>query len=452
MVACVTGGLVVTPDGVRGGDVRIEDGLVAEVLPPGLPRDDAVAADGCYVLPGGVDPHTHLFTDVAAATRSAAFGGTTTAISFTLPRPGESPAETVARTRDELIPQAAIDVALHAYVSEPDRLTADDVEECAQLGVVGVKLFTAYPELGLQASDRTVYETMRATRSLDLSVLVHCENGGVIAALADELRAAGRSDPLAFAESRPPESEVEAIARVLAIAGIAGGRVYVVHISTKGGVDAVRGARRRRVDVTAEACSHHLALDASVYDRADAARYLTVPPFRAREHVEALWTAVRDGTIDTIGSDHAQIRFQPKPETDDFTGLAYGLAGVEARLPVLLSLGHERGVPLERLVELVATGPARRFGLYPSKGVLAPGADADLVVWDPHAEWTVEASSFHDGSADTPYDGFRLRGRVRYVIRSGELLVAEGELVGAPAGRYLASRQTAAAEPEPAPV
>ena len=447
MVARVTGGLVVTPDGVRGGDVRIEDGRVAEVLPPGTSRDGAVEADGCYVLPGGVDPHTHLFTDVAAATRSAAFGGTTTAISFTLPVPGESPAETVMRTRDELLPQAAIDVALHAYVAEPDRLTATDVEECARLGVVGVKLFTAYPELGLQASDRTVYETIRAAGRLDLPVLVHCENGGVIAALVDELQSAGRQDPRAFAESRPPETEVEAIVRVLSIAGLAGARVYVVHISTNGGVDAVRDARRRGLDVGAEACAHHLALESSVYDRPDAARYLTVPPLRAQKHVDALWAAVRDGTLDTIGSDHAQVRFQPEPQTGDFTGLPYGLAGVEARLPVVLSLGHARGVPLERLADLVSTGPARAFGLYPTKGAIVPGADADLVVWDPNHEWTVEPSSFHDGTGDTPYDGLRLRGRVRSVIRGGELLVAEGELVGLTGGRFLASRQ-AVADPE----
>jgi dihydropyrimidinase len=452
MVAHVVGGLVVTPDGVRGGDIDLKEGRIAALRPPGVAGRDALDAHGCYVLPGGVDPHTHLLADIASAARSAAFGGTTTAISFTLPQEGESPAEAVVRARDELVPRAVVDVALHAYVSAPDRLTREDVEEAAALGVTGVKLFTAYPELGLQASDRTVYETMRAASRLGLPVLVHCENGGLIAALVDELLAAGRRDVRAFADSRPPETEVEAIARVLAIAELAGGRVYIVHISTAGGVDAIREARRRGVEVTAEACAHHLALDASVYDRPDPERYLTVPPLRPRENRESLWAAVRDGTLDTIGSDHAQARFQPEPQTDDFTGLAYGLAGVEARFPVVLSEGRARGVPLERLAELLATGPARAFGLYPSKGVVAPGADADLVVWDPDAEWTVERSSFGDGAGDSPYEGLRIRGRIRHVIRRGELLVAEGELQGdASGGRFLPAR-AAVADPEPTPV
>ena len=447
-VAYVTGGLVVTPDGVRGADVLIRDARVADLLPPAPSRRNAVKAHGCYVLPGGVDPHTHPLPDVAAGTRSAALGGTTTVISFTLPRPGESSAEAVARSRADLASSAAVDVALHAYVAEPDRLTPADIEEVAGLGVAGVKLFTAYPELGLQASDRTLYETIRAASRVGLPVLVHCENGDLIAALVDELRAAGRRDARAFAEARPPGTEAEAIARVLAIARLARGRVYIVHISTGDGVRHVREARDGGVDVLAEACSHHLALDASRYDGPDAARYLAVPPLRARAHVAALWAAVRDGTIDAVGSDHAQERFRPAP-ADDFTGLPYGFGGVEARMPLVLSLGRERGVPLERLVTLLSTGPACTFGLFPAKGAIVPGADADLVVWDAQAQWTIDRSSFHDGHPDTPYAGLRIRGRVRYVIRGGEVLVADGELVGdGEGGRYLRARG-APAGPEP---
>ena len=449
-LAYVTGGLVVTPDGVREADVRIGDGRVAELLPPAVRRANAVNARGCYVLPGGVDPHTHLLADVAASTRSAALGGTTTAISFTLPRPGESPAEAVRRARDELLSRAAVDVALHAYVAEPDRLTAADVEEVATLGVTGVKLFTAYRELGLQASDRTVYETLRAASGVGLRVLVHCENGDLIAALVDELTAAGRRDARAFAEARPPETEAEAVARVLVIAKLARGRAYLVHLSTREAARHVQEARAHGVDVLAEACVHHLALDASVYDGPDAARYLVVPPLRTREHVDGLWTAVRDGTIAAIGSDHAQERFRPEPR-DDFTGLPYGFGGVEARMPIALSLGRERGVSLERLVTLLCTSPARTFGLFPAKGAIIPGADADLVVWDARSQWTVESACFHDGHPDAPYAGLRVHGRIRYVIRRGQLLVADGELVGEdPGGGYLAAPGVAAT-PEAGP-
>jgi dihydropyrimidinase len=442
VVTQVIGGLVVTPEGVRGADIEVKGGRIAALRPPGSARRRAVEAHGCYVLPGGIDPHTHLLADIESATRSAALGGTTTAISFTLPRDGESPADAVVRARDELVPRAVVDVALHAYVAAPDRLTPDDVQEVAGLGVTGVKLFTAYPELGLQASDRTVYETMRAASRLGLPVLVHCENGGMIAALVDELLRAGHTEARYFAASRPPETEVEAIGRVVAIAELAQARVYVVHVSTSGGLERVREARNRGVRVVAEACTHHLALDAAAHERDDAERFLGVPPLRSRSHVEALWAAVRDGSLDTIGSDHAQQPFQP-PERDDFTGLRYGFGGVEARLPLVLSLGRKRGVPLDRLVSLLSRDPARVFGLYPQKGTIAPGADADLVVWDPNVEWTVESDSFHDGLGDTPYAGMSVHGRVRHVLRRGELIVADGELTGdGGPGRYVTSPGT----------
>jgi dihydropyrimidinase len=184
--------------------------------------------------------------------------------------------------------------------------------------------------------------------------------------------------------------------------------------------------------VFAEACMHHLALDASLYDGDDARRYLTVPPLRPREHVDALWDGVRDGAIDTVGSDHSQVRYQP-PSADDFTGLPYGLPGAGLRVPMLLSAGRARGVPLERLVELASTAPARIFGLHPRKGVIATGADADLVAWDPEPEWTVEDEA-------SPYFGLRVQGRIRVVIARGAPLVQDGEWVGGtPEGRFLAS-------------
>jgi dihydropyrimidinase len=209
----------------------------------------------------------------------------------------------------------------------------------------------------------------------------------------------------------------------------------------------VRHARRRGAGAFAEACIHHLVLDAGVHERSDAERFLVVPPLRAREHVEALWQGVRAGTIDTVGSDHAQSRFRPRGRTpSDFTSLPYGLAGVGERLPLLLSLGCARTIPLERLVQLVSTGPAKAFGLYPRKGTIVPGADADLVVWDPKADWEMP-SAIHDG-AESAYAGLRVRGRIRFVLRRGELLVAEGEFVAPPrGGRYLAAGHGALASP-----
>jgi dihydropyrimidinase len=444
----IAGGVVITPEGARTADVIVEGERIAGIAPAGKGAGRVVDAGGCVVLPGGVDPHTHLLADVGPATRSALHGGTTTALSFTAPQPGERPAEALARARDELLPAAAIDVGLHASIWEPERLGADDLVELTTLGATGVKLFLAYPELGMMASDQRLYETLRDASQMSLPVLVHCENGGAIEALVEEYVAAGRRETSCFAETRPPEVEEEAVHRTLALAALAGAPVYLVHLSTAGALALVR-ERAEGQAVVAESCTHHLALDDSVYAQPDAARFLVAPPLRPRTHVEALWEGVRDGTLDTVGSDHAQARFQPEARTPgDFTGIPYGLPGVEARLPLLLSLGRERGLPLERLVELACAGPAKAFGLYPRKGAIRPGSDADLVLWDPDAEWTIDSGILRDGLEDTPYAGMHVRGRVRTVFLRGEPVVEDGELAAAPAGRYLATPATK----EPAPL
>jgi dihydropyrimidinase len=445
----VAGGLVVTPEGARTLDVLVEEGRIAGVSAPrAAEAERLIDATGCVVVPGGVDPHTHLLADVAAGTRSALHGGTTTTLSFTAPRPGERPAEALARARDELLPEAVVDVGLHASIWEPERLGLEDLVELRAQGATGVKLFLAYGELGMMASDRRLYETLRDSATLGLPVLVHCENGGAVEALVEEYLAAGRREARYFADTRPAEVEEEAVHRTLALASLAGAPVYLVHLSTAGALGLVRARREAGEPVTAESCTHHLALDARLYERADAARFLTAPPLRSAAHVEALWDAVRDGTLDTVGSDHAQARYQPEPRSPgDFTGIPYGLPGVEARLPLLLSLGRERGLPLERIVELASAGPSRAFGLYPRKGAITPGADADLVVWDPEAEWTIEPGTLHDGLEDTPYAGMRVRGRVRSVLLRGEPVLEDGGIAGAPQGRYV--RAPATNEPVP---
>jgi dihydropyrimidinase len=300
-----------------------------------------------------------------------------------------------------------------------------------------VKLFLAYPELGMMADDRTLYTTLRDANALDMVVQVHCENGAVIAELIAEQLRAGNVGVDGFAASRPPATEIEAVGRTLRLAGLARARVYLVHLSTAGAIELVRDARARGDRVVAEACTHHLTLDRSRYARADGDRALIVPPLRDRADVEALWTALADGTLDTVGSDHAQVGYQP-PAAADFTGLPYAFPGVEVRLPLLLSAGRDRGISYERLAEVAATGPARAFGLWPRKGALIDGADADVVLWDPDAPWRIEAGELHDGWPHSPYAGLQVAGRIHAVYLRGSPLVVGGELTGAPRGRYVA--------------
>jgi dihydropyrimidinase len=438
-VAAVTGGTVVTSQGVRAADVLISDGRIAAVSESGgPPGPDAVNAAGCYVLPGGVDPHCHLMAQVGLATAAAARGGTTTALSFTNPEQGQGDLESLLRRREELgRGDAAIDVGLHAMLYDPDRATLADLVQARRAGAAAIKVFLAYPELGIMFSTRRLHRLMSDARQAGLVVQVHCENGPLISELVDGAVRAGRRGEHVFADTRPPEVEEEAVARTLAVASLTGATCYLVHLSTAGALDQVRLARRRdRPRVFAEVCLHHLLLDAARYRGPDAGRFLVCPPLRARAHVEALWAGVADGTVDAVGSDHCQTR---SPVLDDIAapGAEYGIAGIGARLPLLLSEGLRRGLPLPRLVRLASLNPARAFGHYPRKGALAPGSDADIVVFDPAGETVVREGAFEDGTGPSVYAGLRARGRVRTVLLRGRPIVSDGVLAPEMHGRYL---------------
>jgi dihydropyrimidinase len=454
----IRGGLVVTPAGVQQTDIAVSGERVLSLGVIDSRDGEVIDAEGCYVLPGGVDPHTHLLADVASATRSAAFGGTTTAVCFTNPAPGESTPDAVVRGRGEVERLAAIDVALHAIIGEPDRIPAEDLRRVWRLGVRALKVFLAFPDQGLMASDGALYEVLRAAARLGFLVRVHCENGSVIQALIADYVGRGRRQAAYFARSRPPEVEEEAIARTLAIARLAGAAVYITHVTTAGGIGLIRAARAQGQVVHVEICLHHLLLDAARYQSKNAARFLVAPPLRPKENLEALWSSLGDGTVDTIGSDHAQQKYQPpvkrppsprsggrvgergvkQNDRPDFTTLPYGLAGIELRLPLLLSEGLRRRLPIERLAHLAATRPAQLLGLFPRKGAISPGADADLVVWDPRPKWKVKASALHDGVGDSPYTGMMVQGAIRLVLLRGRRLVTDGRwMANASRGRYL---------------
>jgi dihydropyrimidinase len=385
----IFGGMVVTADGARRGDVEVAG-----------PEPD-VDARGCVVLPGGVDPHTHPMGDLATAGAEALAGGTTTLVAFTAPQPGEAPATAYAHARDTLS-QTPAHVELHPAIWEPDRLRRDDLVALRQAGARAVKFFLAYSELGMRTSDRTLYETLRDGSALGLLVRVHCENDDAIQALTDEMIAAGRTGVDGFVASRPPVVEEEAVARTLALARLAGAPVYLVHLTTADSLELVRAARRRGQTVWAEACTHHLLLDDGCYASGEPELFLTTPPLRPRADVEALWDGVADGTLDAIGSDHATALYRPPFATDDFRSFAYGFGGVGVRLPLVLSEGMRRGVPLERLADLLAAGPARALGLGERAG--------DVVVWNPEAEPSLERP---------PFAGVHARGAVRDVFVAG---------------------------------
>jgi dihydropyrimidinase len=449
-IQTVTGGTVVTPAGPLPADVVIRHGTIAALTEPGGTEPGAgpapgqrLDASGCLVLPGGVDPHCHIMPDVAAATRAAALGGTTTVLSFTNPEPGEGSVAGLLRRRDQLsAAPPAVDVGLHAMLLQPDQVDAADLRALRDAGVSGIKVFLAYPELGIMWSTRGLFELMTAAARQGQVVQVHCEDGQIIEGLVAGAIADRRTGARVFAETRPPEAEAASVAVALGTAAITGATCYLTHQSCSQACDQIRLARRHgSTALHAEACLHHLILTDDCYQRADAERYLVAPPLRPPGHPEALWQALADGTIDTAGSDHCQERSMTTGEfAPDGQGYSYGIAGIGARLPLLLSRGLARGIPIERLTEIACANPARAFGHYPRKGVLAPGSDADLLIWDPRAETTIAADTFDDGTGDSVYRGERLSGRVRDVLLGGRTLVRDGRYVAERAGgTYLSS-------------
>ena len=295
-ITAVTGGTVVTPTGLARTAVHIDDGKIAAAgdHPGGGQHLDA---SGCYVLPGGVDPHCHLMAGAGPATAAAARGGTTTVLSFTSPAAGERDPDALLRNRSELDRDgAAVDVGLHAVIYDPAQLSHDDLVAVKRAGAAAIKIFLAYPELGIMCSTRRLYELMSAAAGLGLLVQVHCENAPLIDALVAGAVGAGgpRAGPRIFADTRPPEVEEEAVARTLATASLAGAACYLVHLSTAGAVDQVRLARKRgQPPVFAEVCVHHLLFDDARYAGADAERYLVAPPLRERARRGALGRAGR---------------------------------------------------------------------------------------------------------------------------------------------------------------
>jgi dihydropyrimidinase len=447
---------VMAPDGPREADVAIRGERIAAITPrdsrAGRTQAESVLdATGCWVLPGGVDPHTHAVASLRDATLAAAAGGTTTVLSFTNPEPGENDVACLLRRRGEIAgSDAVVDVGLHAAIDSPEQVTPDDLAAVKQAGAAAVKVYLAYPEFGIMCSSPALLRVMRGARQHGLVTCVHCENGPLIEELLTAALAAGPPSPRVFASTRPPETEEEAVARTLAVASLAGAPCYLVHLSTRQALDQIRLARRRNaLRVHAEVCPHHLLLTESRYEGSDAGRYLVAPPLRGASHVEALWEGLADGTIDAVGSDHCQVRSPTLGTLADAGGhYEFGLPGIGERLPLLLSEGLARGLPVTRLVRLACEDAARVFGHYPRKGALSPGSDADLVVFDPGGETVLAAAQ-----QSSPYAGRRLRGSIRAVLARGTLVAASGAATGDGKGRYLPAGDpcpTAPARNEPA--
>ena len=451
----IAGGDIVAGGAVRRGDVLVADDKIAAVgeVPRGA-ATTVIDASGCYVVPGGVDVHTHLDLEVGAVssaddftsgTRAAACGGTTTVIDFATAYGSESISSGLAKWHAKADGRAVVDYAFHMTFTELTRPADDVLAEIVEAGITSVKLYMTYPER-LMVSDHVIREVMRAAERHRVLVALHCEDDSQVAARRAEALAAGRVAPKWHAWSRPPEAEAAAVRRAVAMAEDTGAALYVVHLSSAPALAEIRAARERGLPVFAETCPQYLYLDAAMLDRPDesAARFVCAPPLRDRWHQEELWEGLAQGHLQVVSTDHCPFDGRSKDAGTsgrgwrDFTEIPGGLPGIETRLALVYQRVLAGDLTLEQWVDRCCEMPARLFGLSPAKGTLAPGADADVVVFDPRLTRQLVPERLHTRCDYSAYEHLTVTGWPRVVLARGRVVAENGEPVGeAGAGRFL---------------
>jgi dihydropyrimidinase len=449
------GGTLLDLDGERRADLRVgRDGRIAAVaaaLAP-EPGEDVYECAGRLLVPGGVDVHTHLHLpvgrirvsdDFSTGTRAAAIGGTTTIVDYVTAYRGQDPMDALATWRQWAEP-ACVDYGLHMTFTE--RVPERAVAACVEAGITSFKLYMAYPEL-LQVDDDVIAEIMRITRKHGAFVTLHCENGGAIDRLRRQAIAEGRSGVLEHARTRPAALEAEAVARAATLAERASTTVYVVHLSSAPALAEVRKARERGIDVIAETCPQYLYLDTARLADPDGASYVCTPPLRDPWHVEELWHGITTGAVQTVATDHCPFTVADRRAGThdrpggfaDFTEIPGGLPGIETRLGLVWEGVAAGRITRADWVRLCAEAPARTFGLWPAKGNLRAGSDADIVVWDPARDQSLDAERLHMAVDHSPYHGMTVTGWPELVFARGDLVARDARYVGEPArGRYVA--------------
>jgi dihydropyrimidinase len=457
----IRGGTVVTAERSSTGDIGIRDGKIA-ALGDALDGERAIDARGKLVLPGGVDSHCHIeqlssfgimcADDFYSATVSAAHGGTTTVIPFCAQHRGDSLAKVLADYHARAREKAVIDYGFHLIVANPDEQTLTvDLPAAIASGIRSFKVFMTYERMRL--ADEQILDVMATARRHGALVMVHAENHGIISWLSGRMIAQGNTLPRYHAIAHTRGAEAEAIARVIVLAELADCPILIVHVSTAEGIEQIRRARARGLKVYGETCPQYLFLTAQDIDIGlQGAMYCCSPPPRDAAAQEACWQGLKDGSLDVYSSDHAPYRMDasgklPKGEGTSFKEMANGVPGLELRLPLLFTFGVKAGrITLQEFVDLTARRHARTYGLYPRKGTIAMGSDADLAIWDPDQRVRVEAT--HDNTGYTPYQGRELTGWPVMVLSRGEVIVDRGTFLGARGrGQFLVRQPSAALEP-----
>lgn len=432
-------GTILTAETEFVGDILIDGEKIIEVGEHiSAPEATVVDASGRYVFPGGVDEHTHFGSfggKLFETTSAAAVGGTTTFVDFAPQDRGDSLTQAIEKHAGKAGGVSSVDYAFHIMVMDLQKDTFDQIGELPKHGVSSLKMFMAYKGTPFFMDDEAILRAMYETKKYGLSMMVHAENADMITIITEQLKKAGKTEPVNHYYSRPPISETEATRHAIQLAKCADSPLFVVHVSTKGAMEAIRDAFLQGQSVYGETCTHYLTLDTSYLAREnfEGAKYVCAPPLRPTEHLDALWEAVAKGWLNAVSSDHCALEggFETKKlGMGDFSKIPNGAPGIQSRLVMLWSQGVATGkISRQKFVDLAATTPAKNIGLK-EKGQLAPGFDADIVIFDPDYRGTITVADSLEGIDYTTFEGFPMIGRPEKVFLRGRLIAEKGKYVG----------------------
>jgi dihydropyrimidinase len=449
----IRNGTIVTATDTYAADIGIAGGRIS-AIGAGLPVENAqrvVDARGLLVIPGGIDVHTHLdmpfggtksADDFESGTIAAAYGGTTTLIDFAIQYKGQTLRHALDIWMKKAEGKATIDYAFHCIITDIEGAQLDELKAFVREGVPSFKLFMAYPGV-FMLDDASIFKTMNAAADCGGMICMHAENGGAIDVIVQRALAEGKRSPKYHALTRPTTAEAEATNRAIALAEIAGTPVYIVHLSCNEALEKVREARDRGLRVYAETCPQYLylSLDDMNAPGFESAKYVFTPPLREKWHQEKLWQGLAKDDLQVVSTDHCPFCMKEQKELgkDDFTKIPNGGPGIEHRLSLVYSGGvHGGKFSANRFVQLVSTAPAKLFGLYPRKGTIAVGSDADLVIFDANEQQTISVATHHMNVDYSMFEGTRVKGVTKTVLSRGNLIIDNGKFVGrAGAGQFL---------------